>query len=418
MFPAVQTHPDWCPQDTPRTGITGMVEKMEKAVRTAARAMLPVWKTTPIPILHRESGLLPAYQMLEHIRRRVRRPTRLQRAWTLLPTAERPLLRTKGEPPWESPETGTKEVEAKAFEAYLLTIPPTGFLSYTDGSLLDNGVAGWSLSIRHPLRISLKLRVCGRLDRVEVFDAEAYGALYGLHICLALRAEPSHCICVFPDNQSVVNRLLGRPADSSQKVFLTFQQLAKGNNVRVRWAPGHTGVQGNEEADEMAKRGAARTEVSTNPPTLAWVERRAREITAGVYDQWAVDNLPSLYQMSGLEVTLGAPSELSVPRPSLRHLIAARTGHGDFDLYHERLDHDDAFLLCTCGRRKHQLHIFYCRNIPPTLRLHLGPDAGAAIARAIGPRGYKKFIELVEQTSFFETICSRYGGLPSSSNAH
>lgn len=150
--------------------------------------------------------------------------------------------------------------------------------------------------------------------------------LYGLQICLALRAEPSHCIRVFLDNQSVVNCLLGRPADSSQKVFLTFQQLAKGNNVRVRWVPGHTGVQGNEEADEMAKRGAARTEVSTNPPTLAWVKRRAREITAGVYDQWAVDNLPSLYQMSGLEVTLGL-RQSSVYQDHL-YVTSSRRGPG------------------------------------------------------------------------------------------
>lgn len=295
------------------TEVAQVVERMEMAVMTAARAILPDWETLPISDLHRESGMLPAQLMLEHIRRRhaarlqsldpdhplVSRlegdmPTRLQQAWSLFPKAERPVLRSKGEPPRAPPETGSKEEEAKAFKAYLLTLPSTDLLAFTDGSLLDNGVAGWGFSIRRlgtdsPLRLSN-----GRLDRVEVFDAEAHAALHGLQACLELRTDPGQCIRVFLDNQSVVDCLLGRPADSSQKEFLTFQELAAGANVHVRWVPGHSGIRGNEEADAMAKQGAARAEPSTNPPSLAWVMRRAREATLETYEEWAAYNLASL----------------------------------------------------------------------------------------------------------------------------
>lgn len=182
-----------------------MVEKMEKAVRTAARAILPVWKTTTIPILHRESGLLPAYQMLEHIRRRYAAtgPGRGSPARVPTLTTHATQLRQRKGPKTYTTTTSMDSPpdrrEATAANQGRTTVgtarnrdeggrsqslrgvsphsPPTGFLSYTDGSLLDNGVAGWSLSIRHSLRIFPKLRVCGRLDRVEVFDAEAYGAL-------------------------------------------------------------------------------------------------------------------------------------------------------------------------------------------------------------------------------------------------
>ena len=44
--------------------------KIDIAIRTAARAMLPIWRTIPIPILHRESGLPPAEVLLEQIRLR------------------------------------------------------------------------------------------------------------------------------------------------------------------------------------------------------------------------------------------------------------------------------------------------------------------------------------------------------------
>ena len=46
------------------TGVLGLTDKLDKALKTAARAVLPVWKTTPIPILHRESGIPSALTAL------------------------------------------------------------------------------------------------------------------------------------------------------------------------------------------------------------------------------------------------------------------------------------------------------------------------------------------------------------------
>lgn len=38
---------------------------MDIALKTSMRAILPVWRTTPIAALHRESGIPPASQLLE-----------------------------------------------------------------------------------------------------------------------------------------------------------------------------------------------------------------------------------------------------------------------------------------------------------------------------------------------------------------
>ena len=51
-------------------GLGKHMAKIDTAIRTAARAVLPVWRTTRIPILHRESGLPPAEVLLEQIRLR------------------------------------------------------------------------------------------------------------------------------------------------------------------------------------------------------------------------------------------------------------------------------------------------------------------------------------------------------------
>lgn len=190
---------------------------------------------------------------------------------------------------------------------------------------------------------------------------------------------------------------------------MTVQELVRGSNVGIRWVPGHEGIKGNERADELARRGASLTTPPNNPPSAAWVKRQARETTKMKYFLWWADNSPSLYQMAGLNVTLGQPSELLIPRYHLRYLLAARTGHGDFAEYHERFDHEDASLYCTCGRRKSQFHVFYCRKISPDLRIRLGPKARETIERIIGPKHFGEFVELIKDSDFFTRICPRYG---------
>ncbi|KAM3448171.1 hypothetical protein MY3296_008041 [Beauveria thailandica] len=54
------------------------------------------------------------------------------------------------------------------------------------------------------------------------------------------------------------------------------------------------------------------------------------------------------------------PEMQTLTRLELHHLIAARSGHGDFANYHERFDHPDARVICNCGRRKTPARILFC----------------------------------------------------------
>jgi hypothetical protein len=54
------------------------------------------------------------------------------------------------------------------------------------------------------------------------------------------------------------------------------------------------------------------------------------------------------------------PRELRLPRPALRHLLAARSGHGDFAKYHERFRHEDSLNTCSCRGRKVPKHFIHC----------------------------------------------------------
>ncbi|KID95333.1 Ribonuclease H-like protein, partial [Metarhizium majus ARSEF 297] len=248
----------------------------------------------------------------------------------------------------------------------------------------------------------------GRLGPAEVFDAEAQGAPDGREAALKLPQSATQRIVVCLDNIAAAACLRGKPFDSSQTVFLTFQALAKTHRkTEVRWIPGHTKIPGNEQADILAKTGCAQPEPADAVPTLAFLRKTARQRSRIAVQAWWDASAPDKYQSLTLKFPSSCPPELALPRTILHHLLAARTSHGDFADYHERFHHSDACVTCSCGRRKAPTHLFYCRKIQPRCRMRLAPSPTVAINQAIG-RDFDKFVKLVKASSFFEKICPHH----------
>ncbi|KJZ69972.1 hypothetical protein HIM_10643 [Hirsutella minnesotensis 3608] len=198
---------------------------------------------------------------------------------------------------------------------------------------------------------------------------------------------------------------MGDSGSSSQHEAMNFAALAtEHGDTHVHWVPGHADIPGNDRADELAKTGAALPAPTKDITTLAYLRRKAKADAASRFEAWW-----QAETYRGLKLkTTKCPKELAeVTRERLHHLLAARSRHGDFAQYHERLNHPDAHLTCSCGRRKVPDHIFYCRKIDPVRRVKLSPSAGQVTNSAIGPK-YETFLKLVEKTSFFQKICPRY----------
>lgn len=121
-----------------------------------------------------------------------------------------------------------------------------------------------------------------RLGLVEVFNGEAVGAWQGLR--RAYRMDPGAIIHVCLDNMSVIRSLTGNAPKSSQEAFLAFQELATIADVYFLWVPGHQRIQGNEEADRLAKEGAALPTSFLSQATYAGVKKLRKTI---VKDQFA-----------------------------------------------------------------------------------------------------------------------------------
>lgn len=173
------------------------------------------------------------------------------------------------------------------------------------------------------------------------------------------------------DSASVIWGLRGSVSLSSQWAYIRFHELVeelkdKGVSVRIRWCPGHEGIEGNEKADRLADLGAkgpADTDPRTQGANVSGIRselrKAAREASArcwqarkpsDAYDRWKLEYNPTKES-----------NELG--RRTLGHYLAMRTGHGDFRGYHDRFAHQGAKTQCPwCDNSTAPDHLFHCPN--------------------------------------------------------
>ncbi|EDN11029.1 predicted protein [Histoplasma mississippiense (nom. inval.)] len=263
----------------------------------------------------------------------------------------------------------------------------------------------------------------------HVFDAEAVGACRALECAVKLlpcvtedSSNPQIWLCL--DNTSVIWGIRGGAAASSNWAYNRCHELLRQHNVGLKWAPGHMGIEGNEEADRLAKRAVSSTAAPAYgleaTPTVSGVRTVAKQLSQEARRKWwsgACGKLSDWYRgwsfsRPTVEYQVKAPPELTMPRHALHRWLALCSSHGDFSWYHRRFQHADARLTCVCGHNKSPEHLVLCRHSQrhflhwpkrPAARPH---NRATAVAY-LGSLTPTDFVELLDCTQFYTRYCTR-----------
>ncbi|GJE98453.1 RNA-directed DNA polymerase from transposon X-element [Phanerochaete sordida] len=150
-----------------------------------------------------------------------------------------------------------------------------GVRVYSDGSDFRGGVGAAAILLRGQTPTSKSLRAhLGTSAQHTVYESELAGVLLGLHM---IRKEPGLVskASIALDNKAAVLALRSRRSTPGHHLLDAVHELAKAVTVRhpnikltVRWVPGHLGVDGNELADDEAKKAAQKeSSPSTSLPS-------------------------------------------------------------------------------------------------------------------------------------------------------
>lgn len=365
-------------------GVGWHISLLEKTIMKAIRVALPAWRTTPNGALHREEGIPPALIILqqkmlrsaarmrrmdawhplairaaedpkETIRRLglrsgqrnrlFRQPerymTRLQMSVRRVPTAEGPgkLYFPRGTPA-SNPCSRENEARSGSIKRWLASRPANTVFAFSDGSSLGPGKSAWGYVVYQGVK--LVASGSGPLPGAEVFDAEVVGAMKALKA--AIEVGKDLLICILLDNQAATQALERGRSNSSQSEVDKFSSLRHNKRVEIRWIPGNVGIQGNEEANKLAKSalGAPNNRPLTSAAPILedqdltfaalgrWVKQRSQELV----EEWWQKYRPKRYKDLDLFMRCKRPPELALSRWAYHRLIAARTGHGDYADYH------------------------------------------------------------------------------------
>lgn len=163
-------------------------------------------------------------------------------------------LRPKSHQPHPAmqPKKETKEERAESFRVWLDTVPDNDLIVYPDGSKHLTGNVGWGYVIHRDRRKIAEGK--GRLGLAEVIDGEAEGTRRGLYhaCCIDQSARIHTCI----DSTSLIQQLLNEVSAKSQHIFPELRQKFPKSQIEVHWVPAHKGIEGNLQADRLARAGA------------------------------------------------------------------------------------------------------------------------------------------------------------------
>ena len=257
---------------------------------------------------------------------------------------------------------------------------------YTDSSELQRGGVGAGVVMIHGGRIVDRWSV-GLGMGIKVYDGELAGIARALTEASRTSLSFKH-IWIFTDNQAAIRNSFKLSPHPGQQISLQIQQLTKhllncdlDRQLHLHWVPGHIGIQGNDEADTLAKQPAVYPHPTHDSYlSLTKLKTQIRKSTLLAWYQYSTQ-LPDSRMGRHFRFIhfhlprLTPPSHFyHLAKHQLATVTQLRLGHGYFKSYLCRVD-ENISNTCTCDRQTPAPdtpeHIrLYCNKYQP-YRKHL-----------------------------------------------
>ena len=209
-----------------------------------------------------------------------------------------------------------------------------------------------------------------------VYNGELEGVTLAIEHAsrIAIAGQSFH---VYSDNQAGLYRLRtpsDKPGQDCQirAIAAAKQIVAKGASITLNWVPGHTDIEGNEDADRLAKR-ATKEQPSTERTSLAmlglWIKKTKMNEWNTALEKHSrkarAKRLRNPNPSSYMAIFPWKPAtRVQIPTPTNRTTASAyyqlKIGHGYFKAYLFKRNRS-ADYRCICGREETPEHLLlYC----------------------------------------------------------
>ncbi|KAJ8976451.1 hypothetical protein NQ317_000192 [Molorchus minor] len=140
-------------------------------------------------------------------------------------------------------------------------------------------------------------------------------------------------ILILSDSQATLKALDSNKISSKLiwDCYINLQQLTTNNHVKLRWIPGHSGLEGNERADSLARLGSELGPVGPEPLVATSKATCVQSISKWVIQQhveyWEKQELRQSRTFMAEPTDQLTNSLLNLNRKQTRTIIGALTGH-------------------------------------------------------------------------------------------
>lgn len=218
---------------------------------------------------------------------------------------------------------------------------------FTDGSLKENRAGFGVFSEELQLEIS---RPLGEL--ATVFQSEVLAIAEALEMCLDIGVSGKK-ITICSDSRAALGAMEKCTVQSGlvKETKALYNAVAKNNDILLEWVPGHSGVPGNEKADELARRGSEMKMCGPEPGVPLSVSR----IKGRIHEMVMAESQKHWKGTPGMRHSKACLSNakdkwtrelLALSRTGARSVTALLTGHGPFRKHLVKLGVDLTSTLC------------------------------------------------------------------------